>query len=259
MVKWWSPTLWGAHLLAIVAFGAAAGLGYWQYDVWHDHRVAEQVDRTLAPPVPLAQVLGPDQPFPGNAVGQPVEVRGTWLTAATVLVEDRRDAAGAEGLWVVTPLTAGARTAPAVPVVRGWVPVGTDVADVPAPPEASGDVTGWLQPAEGEGAQDEDTTDAVLPTLRISDLTQRVHQDLYGGYVIAKHPDAGLAAATLSQLPSVGAGTSLRNILYAFEWWFFAAFVLFMWWRHVAETTGERVPRPADDERATDDPVASGP
>jgi cytochrome oxidase assembly protein ShyY1 len=251
--------MWGVHLLALVAFGAAAGLGYWQYDVWHDHRAAEQVDLTNAPPVPLTQVLGHDDPFPAAGVGQPVEVRGTWLPGATVLVEDRRDDTGREGMWVVTPLTVGGPTAPAVPVVRGWVPGGTRASGVPKPPEATADLTGWLQPPESAGAQDDDPRDALLPTLQVSDLAQRVKQDLFGAYVVSRHPDSGLEAATLSQLPSVGAGTSLRNILYALEWWFFAGFVVFMWWRQVSEATGEPSEADAEGEAASDDPVASGP
>ncbi|WP_460786888.1 SURF1 family protein [Nocardioides maradonensis] len=258
MVRWWSPRLWGAHLLVVLAVTAAGGLGYWQYDVWHQHRVAEQRDLTNAIPVPIDQVLGHDAPFPGDGVGQPVDVRGTWLTSATMLVQDRRDDRGRAGLWVVTPLTNGGPGAPAVPVVRGWVPAGTRPSAVPAPPAKTAEVTGWLQPPESSDTPDANPHDAVLPQLQISSIAQRVRQDLYGGYVIAKHPDAGLEAATLSQLPSVGASTALRNLLYAFEWWFFAGFAIFMWFKHVRETTAERVPEDADDEAATDDHVASG-
>ncbi|GAB2979850.1 SURF1 family protein [Nocardioides montaniterrae] len=258
MVKWWSPTLWGAHLLAVVAFAAPAALGYWQYDVWHDHRIAEQHDLTGAPPVPLDEVMGHDEAFPGDGVGQPVELRGSWLTGATVLVEDRRDDAGHRGRWVVTPLTVGGPDAPAIPVVRGWVPESTGPSGVPKPPSPTADVTGWLQPPEGQGAADDNPSDAILPSLQVSAFAQRVKQDLYGGFVVAKHPDAGLAPATLSQLPAVGAGTSLRNILYAFEWWFFAAFVVFMWWRHVRDATTERPVGDASADGVTDDPVASG-
>ncbi|HWU20884.1 MAG TPA: SURF1 family protein [Nocardioides sp.] len=258
MVRWWSPALWGAHLLMLLVVGAAGGLGYWQYDVWHEHRVAEQRDLTNAVPVPIDQVLGHDAPLTGDAVGQPVDVRGTWLTAATVLVQDRRDDRGREGLWVVTPLTNGGADAPAIPIVRGWVPAGTRPSGVPAPPAATAEITGWLQPPESGGVPDSDPKDAVLPQLQTSSIAQRVHQDLYGGYVIAKHPDSGLEAATLSQLPSVGASTALRNVLYAFEWWFFAAFAIYLWVRHVREATAEPGPEDAEGEPVTEDHVASG-
>jgi cytochrome oxidase assembly protein ShyY1 len=258
VVKWWSPTLWGVHLAMILAVAASGGLGYWQYDVWHTHRVAEQRDLTIAPPVPIDQIIGHDSPFPGGGVGQPVDVKGTWLTSATMLVQDRRDDRGRDGLWVVTPLTDGGPNAPAVPVVRGWVPAGTRPSVVPPPPAATAEVTGWLQPPEDDGSPDNNPRDAILPEMQISSIAQRVHQDLYGAYVISKHPDSGLEAATLSQLPSVGASTSLRNFLYAFEWWFFGGFAIFIWFKHVRETTAEPAPQDAEDEAATEDPVPSG-
>ena len=257
MVKWWSPTLWGVHLLVVLAVAAAGGLGYWQYDVWHDHRVAQQRDLTNAPPVPIDQVITHDAAFPGDGVGQPVDVKGTWLTKATVLVDNRRDDRGRHGMWVVTPLTSGGADSPAVPVVRGWVPEGTTVADVPPPPDPTAEVTGWLQPPDGDDIPDNDPSDAILPDLLISSIAQRVRQDLYGAYVVAKHSDSGLEAATLSQLPSVGASTGLRNLLYAFEWWFFGGFAIFIWWKHVRDATTERPAEDPEAEAATEDPVAS--
>src|SRR5204863_158877 len=83
VIAWWSPRLWGAHLVALVCVGAAVGLGLWQYDAWQDHRAAERVDLTKDDPVPLTEVLGPDQPFPSKHVGRPVTVEGTWLPAGT--------------------------------------------------------------------------------------------------------------------------------------------------------------------------------
>jgi len=243
----------------VLACAAAVALGIWQYDVWHEHRVEEQRNLTDAPPVPINQIFGHDAPLPGNAVGQPVEVTGTWLTGATVLVQGRTDSSGRHGMWVVTPLTNGAANAPAVPVVRGWVPDGTRPSAVPPPPEKRIEVIGWLQPPEDDASAGGDGHAGILPDLEISAIAQRVHQDLYGGYVISKHSDSGLVAATLSQLPSVGASTALRNLLYAFEWWFFAGFAVYIWWRHVRDATTERPVEDAEAEDATDDPVASGP
>ena len=70
-----SPRYWGAHLLALVAVAAAAGLGGWQYDAWQERRAAEAEDLTRQP-VPLDEAIGPDDPFPGDRVGQPVDRRG---------------------------------------------------------------------------------------------------------------------------------------------------------------------------------------
>lgn len=248
--------MWGAHVLGLVCVTIATGMGLWQYDAWQERREAAQVDLTTAEPVPLSEVLGPDDPFPSAGLGRPVEISGTWLGEGTVLVDGRQDADGTDGLWVVTPLTDGAADAPAIPVVRGWVPEGTDPDDVP---DVSGtaDLIGWLQPTEGSGETDPDPSDDILPQVRIADLVQRVDQDLYGAYAVAQEPEPGLAPATLDQLPQVSRFTALRNILYAIEWWVFALFAGYIWWRYVRDTTQGAPDVDADAEDPAGDPVAS--
>lgn len=255
---WWSSRLVGAHLLALVCVSAAAGLGLWQLHAWHVHREAAQRDLTGAAPVPIDELIGPDDPFPGDQVGRPVTIEGSWVTRGTVLVSDRADDSGDLGLWVVTPLTNGGPEAAAVPVVRGWVPSGTDAADV-APATGSGKVVGWLQPADSGGAADPDPSDDVLPALRTADLVQRVHQDLYDGYVVAEKPTAGLQPATLERLPETGTFTALRNFLYALEWWVFGGFAVFLWWRYVTDVTAEEAAVEAAQRSSQEDDVASAP
>lgn len=255
--------LWGVHLLALVCVSFAAGMGVWQYDAWQDRRAAEQVDLTHADPVPITDVLGPDDPFPTAGLGRPVEVTGTFLTAGTVLVTGREGADGADGSWLVTPLSVGAADRPAVPVVRGWVPAGTRIADVPPPPTGEVDLLGWLQPTESAEAGDDDPSDGTIAHLRVADLVQLVDgQDLYGAYVVAERTApsdaaAGVVAASLDQLPPASRFTGLRNILYAIEWWVFAAFAVFLWWRHVRDVTTERPVEEAADEAEPDDAVPS--
>lgn len=214
-----------AHVLALVLVAAAGWLGSWQLDAWRAQRAAEARDLTAMAAVPLVDLMGPDDPFPGDQVGRPVTAEGSWLPQGTLFVSGRADG-GRDGYWVVTPLAVGGPDEPAVLVVRGWSPD-------PAAPAVSGDarLEGWLQPPEGTGAFDDDPDDDVVPQLRIADAVQRVDQDLYGAYVVATTPTAGLAAASLDSLPEVGPLTALKNLLYAFEWWFFGLFAAFVWWR----------------------------
>jgi cytochrome oxidase assembly protein ShyY1 len=244
-----APRYWGLHLLALVLTATAVGLGVWQYDAWQARRAAEAVDLTQVQPRPLGSVIGPDDPFPGNRVGQPVIIRGTWLPQSTLYVSGRRHD-GRTGYWVVTPIAVGAPKGPAIPVVRGWT---ADPDDAPAAPHGSAALVGWLQPPEGTGEMDPNPRDDVLPQLRIADVIQHVDQDLYGAYaVVADHVaagpwpagdratndgTAGLVPADLAQLPDAGRFTALRNILYAIEWWFFAAFALFVWVRWIRDET----------------------
>jgi hypothetical protein len=96
------------------------------------------------------------------------------------------------------------------------------------------------------GAPDPDPSDDVVPELSVTDLLQRSRRDLYSGYVVATDravpgglaPSTGmtgLAAVTSEHLPGADSATALRNLLYAFQWWVFGAFAVFMWWRWLQE------------------------
>jgi cytochrome oxidase assembly protein ShyY1 len=240
-----APRLWLGHLLALVFVAAAALLGVWQLDAWQTRRADEARDLTRADPVALSSVMGPDDPFPGRSVGQPVTLEGDWLATGTVFVSDRVQD-GRDGYWMVTPLAIGGPEQPALPVVLGWV---ADPASAPAPPEGSADLVGWLQPPEGTGAVDDDPDDDVLPQLRVADLVQHVDQDLYGGYAVAQQGVAGLPAAELVELPDAGRFTAVRNLFYAVEWWFFGAFAVLIWWRWL----GEQLALPSEEPQAEDE------
>ena len=236
-----------AHLVTLLCVGAAGLLGLWQYDAWRDQRTAVAADLSRLDPVPLDAVMGPDDPFLSPSVGRPVILDGTWLPESTVYISGRARG-DTEGFWVVTPLTTGDESDPALPVVRGWV-AAPEAA--PAPPTGRGELVVVLQPPEGTNEVDDDPTDDVLPQVRIADLIQRVDQDIYGAYAVV--PDevspgswphgeaatndgtAGLEPASIEQLPPAGRFTALGNLLYALEWWVFGAFAAFMWWRYVRE------------------------
>ena len=227
------------HALAIVATVATALLGVWQYEVWQHGRQDRAVALVDAPPRPLDSVMTADGPFPGASVGRPVELSGRWLPRATVYVADRvRE--GRKGVWAATPVAvcrpsdaSACPTAPAMFVVRGWA---ASRERAPAPPTGWVRVTGWLQPGEGSYLPDPDPDDDVIPQMRIADALQHVDQDLYGGYVIAREASTssgtrGLEPVTPASLPKPTASTSLRNFLYALEWWIFGGFAGYVWWR----------------------------
>lgn len=240
-----APRFWGGHLLALVLVSIAAGLGLWQYDAWQAHRAAEALDLTEADPMPLVEVMGNDDPFPGNRVGQPVSIAGTWVPGGTVYISGREHS-DRDGFWMVTPLAVGDADAPAVPVVLGWLP---DADAAPPAPTGTSELVAWLQPTEGTGEVDPDPHDDVIPQVRTADLIQHVDQDLYGAYAVAQEPVGPLEAVTPEQLPQVSATTGLKNFLYAIEWWVFALFAGFIWWRWVRDITWGRVaarePEPA--------------
>lgn len=241
-----------ATVVAAVCVGAAAWLGAWQYRAWDDRRAAEAQDLSSEAPRTLTDVMGNDDPFPGTDVGRPVSVEGTWKPDATVVISDRRHD-GAEGYWLVTPLTVGSAGDPAVPVVLGWT-ASEPTDPIALAPDGAGSVVGFLQPPEGSGVVDDDPTDDVYPQLRVAELAQRSDVDLFSAYVVldperTAEPPTDLEAADPAQLPEVGRFTAIRNLLYAAEWWFFGGFAAFIWWRFVRD---ERAERAAGGSRAVD-------
>lgn len=223
-----SPSFIGGTLLAVVAVGAAIGLGFWQLDVWEAERTAQARDLTRLEPVPLTDVMGPDDSFPAPDTGRPVTVQGTWIDGG-FWVRDREND-GKDGFWAVSPFSVGGEGEPAVLVVRGWSE-STDVDPDGTPPTGDAELTGWLQPSEGSMAVDDDPDDDVFPEVRVSDAVQRVDVDLYSGFVV-------LHEEQLEALPEANRSTGLQNFLYAVEWFLFAAFASYIWLRWVADLRG---------------------
>jgi len=237
----------GLHAAAALALAAAVVLGLWQYGVWQHHRADQSATLVHAAPRPLEKVLSPDEAFPTDAVGRPVRLSGRWLPGSTLYVSGRVHD-GRRGVWAVTPVVvcrddASCRKAPAVLVVRGWA---ASVREAPAAPSGRVQVTGWLQPGEGSQVNDTNPGDDVLPQLQVAAAVQHVPRDLYGGYVVAgkvvstgstTRGDASstrgtaLAPVRPPSPPKPTVFTSVRNFLYALEWWVFGGFAVYLWWR----------------------------
>jgi len=226
-----APRYWGVHLLMVLAVAASVALGLWQYEAWGAGRAAEARDLSAATPRPLDRVMGGDDPFPGEHLGRPVSFSGEWLGEGTLYVADRQ-LDGERGYWVVTPVSVGSS---AMPVVRGW----SAQPDAPVP-SGEVEVEGWLQASEGSGASDEEPQDDVIPEMRIASIVEHVDADLYSAYVVEKESspraDVDLAPVTPDSVPEVSNSTHLRNLLYAFQWWIFGGFAIYIWVRWCRDT-----------------------
>jgi cytochrome oxidase assembly protein ShyY1 len=242
------PRLLLLHAAAVLALVACVLLGRWQYHAWELHREDQAAALASQPAVALDEVLGPDDPYRNDAVGQPVAVSGEWVPESTVYVADRPADGGQgarTGYWQLASLAVcpdgGCAAASAVAVVLGWT---SEVPSGVAQPAGRAEVTGWLQPGEGSAA-DADPADDVLASLRIPDLLQRSARDLYAGYVILDEPGSvrgGLVPVTPDSLPEAPASVGLRNLLYAVQWWVFGGFAVFLWWRWCRDELTPRLP-----------------
>lgn len=231
----------GLGLVAAALMGAMIAMGLWQLGVYDDRQRDDAQERARQQPVPLDDVLGPDSAFPAGATGRPVIVKGRYRAAEQIYV---RDLAGADAPYaVVTPLLTDRGSA--VLVVRGSAdrPDGS-----PRPPSTTVEVTGLLQPSQSEGAAL--SRDRVTSGLRIAAVVRDFREDLYAGYLVLTASDPAESLPPVeAALPQPSRLTGLRNLLYALQWWVFAGFVAFMWWRIVAEPASNGV---------ESDPSASG-
>ncbi|SDQ13152.1 SURF1 family protein [Quadrisphaera sp. DSM 44207] len=239
----WSLLLLAVALAAATAFAA---LGDWQLARSRSQGPPSTAEQVL----PLAQVLAPATTFPGTAVGQRVSARGQFLPEEQLLVAGRA-LDGEEGSWVLAPLQVQAAGGTALlPVVRGWVAAGQE-ASVPAPPDGEVEVVGRLQPGEPPAGVAPGADGApALSAVSSADLVNVWQPPLHTGYVVQEEAPAPLAAVpSAAPEPEV----DLRNVSYALQWWLFAAFAVFLWWRAVRERH-----RGEQEERAEEDGAVGG-
>jgi surfeit locus 1 family protein len=238
-------------LVLLVATGMAR-LGQWQWDRAQEQGRLQTVRAAASrPQVPLTSLLAPQQSFTNQVTDRPVTVRGRWDPAHQLLVADRY-LSDQRGWWVLTPLvidqvaggtsgTSGA--AGAIAVVRGWVPSAQDAAAAPsALPAGPVELAGVLRP--GEPPIDRDPgVGSGLPDGQIDgvDLTQLVRRwpyRLITGYLVMTQQRPAPAGAGLRVVPPTAPGSrslAWQNLSYAVQWFVFAGFGLFMWWRLVRD------------------------
>ena len=144
---------WLRMALLVVGLSIAClFLGRWQWGR-HEGKVAtaQQIDRAYdAAPATLAELVpAPTQPLPKGEEWRPVQVRGTYLGAGTVVIRNRPNENGEFGYEVVVPFRVDG--GPVLLVDRGWIPNGASGArpdSVPAPPPGEVTVVARLRPSE---------------------------------------------------------------------------------------------------------------
>jgi surfeit locus 1 family protein len=232
-----APRWLGLLVLALVLAGVMTTLGVWQLDVYHSKTAEATAARAAQPPVPIDSLMSVDEGLPGNAVGRQVSVSGRWAPAADQLyVSDRVDD-GRTGLWVITPLLVDGGSA--VLVIRGWVP-STSAPDAAAP-SGPAEVVGTVIASEADDASGAAEGSRVLPSLRIPTMVGMVGYRLYDAFVVLSSSTPAAATSTVVPPPPPPTDhAGLRNIAYAVQWWIFAAFVLFMWWRMMTDAHRSR-------------------
>ncbi|MEU4391035.1 SURF1 family protein [Kribbella sp. NPDC023855] len=237
-----TPRWTGLLLLALAIASVMSMLGVWQLDVYQSKTAAATAKRAEGAPVPLHTLFTIDEGLPSKAVGRRVTVEGEWGPAVDQLFITDRRLGDRDGFWVVTPVVLDSTGSTddskgAVMVVRGWVPSVSDPAA--RPPSGRVSLSGAIAQSEAQDASGDAAKGRTLQSLRIPTIVHLVDYRIYDAFVVLSSISAGAPAGEAPAIvpapapPTDHAG--LRNVAYAFQWWIFAAFTLWMWGRMVLD------------------------
>ncbi|MGW5633791.1 SURF1 family protein [Streptomyces sp. NPDC003832] len=228
-----TPRWWGINVFVLLAIPFCVFMGSWQLSRFEDRldshqgaeaRAASDKRETARP---LAELLPVDR----ATVGKQVTATGRY--GDQLLVPDR-EVDEKPGFYVLTLLRTD--DGGALPVVRGWLPGDADPSKAPAAPTGEVTVTGALQASEqpgengvpGQGGLPAGQTGAISA----ASLVNLVSYDVTDAWVTLNRGDSGMKAVPVNT--AQGSGLDLKafqNLGYTGEWFVFAGFVVFMWFR----------------------------
>jgi cytochrome oxidase assembly protein ShyY1 len=228
-----TPRWWGINVFVLLAIPFCVFMGSWQLSRFEDRvegqrnadAQAEANEREAARP--LAELLPVDKATSGR------QATASGRYDRQLLVPDR-ELDGRKGYYVLTLLRTDAGKA--LPVVRGWLPGDPDPAKVSAAPRGEVTVTGALQASETPGDNGV-TAQGGLPAgqtaaISAASLVNLVPYDVYDAWVTLDRADPGMKAVPAAAPPDTGLDLkAFQNLGYTGEWFVFAGFVVFMWFR----------------------------
>ncbi|MFJ6012519.1 SURF1 family protein [Streptomyces sp. NPDC092952] len=237
-----TPRWWGINLFVVLAIPFCVFMGTWQLGRFEDR--VQTHDAAEKQPAPGSRAAEPiDRLLPVSTVtsGRPATATGRY---ADQFLVPGRELDKKPGFYVLNMLRTD--SGKALPVVRGWLPGEPGRTAVPAAPTGTVTVTGDLQASETASTDGVDTRgglpDDQLGMISAASLVNLVPYDVYDAWVTVQDtgdPGAAKASGALRPVPAAlaqGTGLDLKafqNLGYTGEWFVFAGFVLFMWFRLV--------------------------
>lgn len=229
-----------ALVLAMVIAAVFVLLSQWQFSRSQD--APPPPPSTTERVQPLERVFEPGVPMAASLADQMVSMDGEFLPGTSVLVQTRLQGER-EGLWVVSAFKVDGKAGAGavIPVVHGWIP---DAGSAEAVGEPAGPayVEGRLLPSEAPVAQR--PVPGQVPTLSVAELINVWDvPSAYSGFVVSSSTvvdgevvplEAPLEAVTVDPQPQE-TPVNWLNVFYAVEWFVFAGFAFFLWWRLVAD------------------------
>ena len=230
-------------IAALIGIAVTASLGFWQWDRGQQRTAlhAAMKARGGTASVTPAELLATRE---GDAalVHRPVVLRGEWVAAHTVFLDNRQMNA-VPGFYVVTPLRLAGSQA-VVLVQRGWAPRNfTKREQLPAVATAAGpvEVRGRLAPPPAKlYAFDTEEKGAIRQNLDLARFRAETGLPLLQLSVQQAGP---ASEGLLRQWPQAASGAG-KNYGYAFQWWALAALIaiLYAWFQFVLPRRQARTP-----------------
>ncbi|WP_432151614.1 SURF1 family protein [Streptomyces sp. bgisy029] len=234
-----TPRWWGINLFVVLAIPFCVFMGTWQLGRFEDRvQSHEQAEKQPDPSTRAAKPLDELLPVDKVTSGRPAVATGTYGEQFLV---PGRELDERQGFYVLNLLrTEGGK---ALPVVRGWLPGTAGSVPVPAAPQGEVTVTGDLQASENIHSDGVNTRGGLpagqLGMISAASLVNLVDYDVYDAWVTLPEAEAGGTGGAMKPVPAAapqGSGLDLKafqNLGYTGEWFVFAGFVLFMWFRLV--------------------------
>ncbi|GAA2429820.1 SURF1 family protein [Streptomyces macrosporus] len=230
-----TPRWWAINLFLLLSLPVCLFMGSWQLDRFED-RVDSHQDRrertadgiSDAETRPLDDLL----PLTEDTLGEPARATGRYDLDREFLVPERR-VDGRDGFYVLTMLRIDGDRA--LPVVRGWLPGAADPSRVPEAPGGEVTVTGVLQAPESQSSQGVRTgalPDGQLGIISAATLVNEVPYDVHNAWITVQETREPLKA--VPPVAPEGSGLdakAFQNLGYTAQWFVFAGFALFMWYR----------------------------
>jgi|SRR5579875_3374786 cytochrome oxidase assembly protein ShyY1 len=219
----------GLLALAVVFAIGCVIAGLWQWGVAQDRGSKAMKNDGNRPVVALTTELKPQQTFPSDGSLQPVRFHGHYDPSGQVLVSGRL-LHGVKGYWVVTPAVVDG-TGARIPVVRGFVAQPSSAAKPASTPVT---ITGALAP--GEAPSTGDSPPGQLTTVDLAALLAKWGGNIYNGFVFLTHEQPAMHTPSVQAFPPPkpgNTGLSLVNAGYALQWWSFAGFAIFIYFREL--------------------------
>ena len=235
MSRFVTPTAAAVGVLVLVVATACGWLGWWQWTRAHASTTVND-----AAPVDIATVLSPAASADG-AIGVPVVARGEFSGQGVVVTGRDIDGRAVDVVvrhFVVDSAHTGTGEQASLAVVVGYR------AESPAPVSAAAsgerELVGYLQSSEAPALNFDSESGvpgwATSTSISTADFARLWPSPMYSAVLVSNDESADLVAMPARRDET---SLSLQSLVYAFEWWLFAAFAVVIGIRWIRENGRE--------------------